>query len=385
MTLELQGSVTLEQFADAVARFHRLIAALSADSEVGDVRWEINALDVGSTTATAQGISQNGASPDRIEQVVRNYLEVGQALEKGGVVPYPAPVEKEARALGGMLRSGIDAVRFETAESEAIVREPTTAPVVPAAPQARGAYGAVSGRVQTLTSRNQLRFTLYDRLYDRAVSCYLAEDRETLMREMWDKLATVEGWVTRDPASGRPLAVRRNYERHAAYGGRCAGLHECAECPSARGRRSFARGSDPTNSRWRVRPPHLLGRMRLSVVHRRPMAIRITCQDGRVLRPDWLGSSGPGTTGHLTGVGVAQAERRNAPRDRAAHGGVRDAHLRRATAQVGRARRLPDSGADRRPDAALGQGVTRRRIEVAVDLPAYRSRTMTGLARFSSI
>jgi hypothetical protein len=29
------------------------------------------------------------------------------------------------------------------------------------------------------------------------------------MREMWDKLATVEGRVARDPMSGRPLAVRR--------------------------------------------------------------------------------------------------------------------------------------------------------------------------------
>jgi hypothetical protein len=54
-----------------------------------------------------------------------------------------------------------------------------------------------------------LRFTLYDRIDERPVSCYLAEGREDLMREIWDKLATVEGWVTRDPISGRPLAVRR--------------------------------------------------------------------------------------------------------------------------------------------------------------------------------
>jgi hypothetical protein len=211
VTIELQGRVTLEQFAEAVARFHRLIAALSADSKADDVRWEINALEVGSTTATAQGVSQNGDAPERIEQVVRNYLEVGRALESGATVPYPAPVRKEAEGFVAMLRSGIEAVRFETAESEAIVREAAATPAaqpVESAPTL-GSYGAVTGRVQTLTSRLHLRFTLYDRLHDRAVSCYLAEGRESLMREMWDKLATVEGWVTRDPLSGRPLAVRR--------------------------------------------------------------------------------------------------------------------------------------------------------------------------------
>jgi len=210
VTLELQGRVTLKQFSEAVAHFHRLITALSVESKAENVRWEINALEVGSTTATAQGISENGTAPERIEQVVRNYLEVGEALERGVTVPYRPPVEKEARALVAMLRTGIDAVRFETAESEAIVREATT-PAQAKAPQTgtTGSYGAVTGRVQTLTSRNQLRFTLYDRLYDRAVSCYLAEGRQSLMREMWDKLATVEGRVARDPMSGRPLAVRR--------------------------------------------------------------------------------------------------------------------------------------------------------------------------------
>lgn len=43
---------------------------------------------------------------------------------------------------------------------------------------------------------------------DKAVSCYLAEGYEEIMRGVWGKIATVEGLVTRDPLSGRPLAVR---------------------------------------------------------------------------------------------------------------------------------------------------------------------------------
>lgn len=212
VTLELQGSVSLPQFAEAVGHFHALIAALSLESKAVDVRWEIADLNASSAIATVRGISVNGGEPDRIEQVVRNYLEVGQALESRMTVPYSSSVQKEAKGLIGMLRSGIEGVRFDTAEGEVTLRElPVAAtpsgPTPP--PRTLGAYGAVTGRVQTLSSRSQLRFTLYDRLYERAVSCYVAEGRESLLREIWDKRATVEGWVTRDPASGRPLAVRR--------------------------------------------------------------------------------------------------------------------------------------------------------------------------------
>ena len=70
-------------------------------------------------------------------------------------------------------------------------------------------YGGVEGRVQTLTSRGSLRFTLYDLFYDRAVSCYLSEGREDLMRDAWGRYVLVEGMVYRDPVGGRPTSVRR--------------------------------------------------------------------------------------------------------------------------------------------------------------------------------
>jgi hypothetical protein len=209
VTLELQGSVSLEQFAEAVSHFQGLIAALSAESNLA-ARWEIEDLHGASATVTSRALPENGFVPERVDEVVSGYLEVGRALEGHKTIPYPPRVRREAQGIAEVLRTGVEAVRFETAESDAIVREvaPAVAPVPPPV-QSVGSYGAVTGRVQTLTSRSRLRFTLYDRLYDRAVSCYLTEGREPEMREMWDKLATVEGWVTRDPLSGRPLAVRR--------------------------------------------------------------------------------------------------------------------------------------------------------------------------------
>jgi len=212
VTLELQGTVSLSDFSTAVARFDALIAALTAESDGGGIAWQIDALEYSSAITTARGVSTNGTIPERIDRVVRAYLEVGQALESGGTIPFSPVVKQSADALVRMLNGGtIKAIRFETADDDAIVRQPSTL-TIPAAPAPRprsASYGAVTGRIQTLTSRNALRFAIYDHIHDRAVSCYLVEGGQAIMREMWDRMATVEGWVSRDPESGRPLTVRR--------------------------------------------------------------------------------------------------------------------------------------------------------------------------------
>lgn len=211
ITLALDGVVSLSDFSTAVARFNGLVAALAVDAKVEGVIWQIDALDYSSAITTARGVSENGAQPEQIDRVVRAYIEVGQALEQGNTIPYPANVQKEARGIADILRgSAVEAIRFETAESDAIIRKPATTVSVPAVSVEREeAYGAVTGRIQTLTNRNSLRFILYDHIYDRAVSCYLAEGRESMMLQMWGRIATVEGWISRDPGNGRPLTVRR--------------------------------------------------------------------------------------------------------------------------------------------------------------------------------
>jgi len=103
-------------------------------------------------------------------------------------------------------------VRFETAEADATIRSLEEAFAASGAPESPSpqpvAYGGVTGRVQTLSSRGGLRFTLYDVLFDRAVSCYLAEGQEEIMRDVWGRMAVVEGLVTRDRVTGRPQVVR---------------------------------------------------------------------------------------------------------------------------------------------------------------------------------
>lgn len=56
--------------------------------------------------------------------------------------------------------------------------------------------------------RNGLRFTLYDLLEDKSVTCYPEADQEDVVRGAWGHVAVVEGWVKRDPGTQRPLTIR---------------------------------------------------------------------------------------------------------------------------------------------------------------------------------
>jgi len=212
ITLALHGDVSLDRFAEAIRRFAALVRALEQATGAKHITWEITDLEANSARATAVGVATNGAeAEDEVERVVRGFLVVGQSLERGAAIPFTPAVRREAKLLTHVLNGGVKAIRFETAEDEANVRAEIGQIQTPLP---RPARGAVEGRIQTLSSRSGLRFTLYDTLHDRAVSCYLAEGSEDVMRNAWGRRAVVEGFVTRDPETDRPLAVRqvRNVE-----------------------------------------------------------------------------------------------------------------------------------------------------------------------------
>lgn len=212
ITLMLEGDVTLETFATAVKSLHSLITALTIE-EGGGIEWKIEDLQPGSALATIKGYSPQS---ERVERVVRGYNDIGRALRENVQIHGGRKVSGPARRLGRLVGDGVRRVRFETQEDTIILDKPPTR-----RPKTGGdrlslppkatvvAFGAVEGEVQTLTKRNVLRFTLYDALYDRPVSCYLQSGQEDLMREVWGQHALVEGLVSRDPTNGQPIAVRQ--------------------------------------------------------------------------------------------------------------------------------------------------------------------------------
>jgi hypothetical protein len=210
ITLVLNGEVSLRDFSDAVGGLLALISGLQKEiAGQASIEWLVDSLDAGSATATVRGIPENGTPSAAVERVVHAYGDVGLAIRTGKQFNYSPPVKAAATRIVSLVKGRITSVRFETPDVD--VEFSTEARPFEAAEIMQGseyAYGATKGRVQSMTSRGQLRFTLYDLIDDRAISCYLARGSEDIMREAWGKLVLVEGLVRRDPETGRATTVR---------------------------------------------------------------------------------------------------------------------------------------------------------------------------------
>jgi hypothetical protein len=210
VTIVLAGDVPLTAFAKAITRFDALVRGLSGEVGAPELEWVIEDLERSSALATVRGVGD----PERVTQVVQAYGKLGKSLE--GNVPldsHSRAVRIAAHGLRAILGGRVESIRLETAEGDATIRaaSPTLRLVTPgevSRPMV-AAYGAIEGRVQTLSNRGGLRFTLYDLLHDRAVSCYLQEGHEEIMRDAWGKVAAVGGWISRDPLTGRPTTIRQ--------------------------------------------------------------------------------------------------------------------------------------------------------------------------------
>ena len=209
VTLALDGEISLRDFGIAVQSLQELVQALGVEVARGvSIAWFVEHLDSSSAIVTVRAESDDDRA---VREVTQEYLAVGRALEAGEAPHYSFDVVRPALEIAGLINGAIGFARFETAEAEAIVR----ASVAPSEPADRTAglrliaFGAVEGVVQTLSSRKGLRFTLFDSVHDKAVSCYLHEDQEELMRDAWGRRALVEGSVSREPETGRPLSVRQ--------------------------------------------------------------------------------------------------------------------------------------------------------------------------------
>lgn len=205
VTVVLGGDPTLDDLGTAVVALSDLLRGLAVEARRAGVTWIVDALEKSSAGVTVRG---HGDRSD-VQEIANLYLSTAEKLRVGESVP-----NRVAEAAGRFLRildDRVPEIRFETADDDVtIVNESAAQPrvltVLPLVPV--GVYGAVEGRVQTLSSRGSLRFTLYDLRHDKAISCYLNRGDEEKMRDAWGRIAVVEGIVKRDPPTGRPQTVR---------------------------------------------------------------------------------------------------------------------------------------------------------------------------------
>ncbi len=205
LTVALEGdSISLEKFTVALQATLRMANALANEVARGiDIDWVIQSLDKSSATATVQGVS---ADTEGVELTVAAFGEVAYALEACERITRSRAVLTQARKFEKLLGEGVTEVRLETPDRDATIRSLGYL-AIPVEVPSRQSYGAVRGRIQTLSNRGSLRFVLYDALDDKAVACYLRDDQRELIRGLWDRLAVVEGLVRRN-SQGRPVTIR---------------------------------------------------------------------------------------------------------------------------------------------------------------------------------
>jgi hypothetical protein len=202
LTLALGGDIPFDEFTKTMERFHRLVDLLTQDlGRNAQITWIVDDLLIGSAVVSIRGEAEQD---EAVERIARAYAVIGESLEHNQPIPYSPPIVQAAKSLTKVLNGQITSIQFEAGGSVSTVT--STVPVEQAAGLI-GAYGSIEGRVETLTSRRGLGFTLYDLLYDRAIRCHLEPEQADEVRDAWDRRAIVSGWVRRDPASGRPVMI----------------------------------------------------------------------------------------------------------------------------------------------------------------------------------
>lgn len=205
VTLAIDGVIEVSDLAIAVDRFSKVLRALAEESGAGDrLGWVVSGLEFGSATLTASPEAHDAETARLIPGVVHEYLETARQVQQ-----HPGADHRQAvryvRDLVALTSRTATEVRFETAEDDVVFTGPAPADTSTPSPRA---IGSVVGRVQTLQARGALRFTLYDLVHDKAISCFLRPGAEDLMRGAWGNVVEVTGLVTRDPLTDRPRSVR---------------------------------------------------------------------------------------------------------------------------------------------------------------------------------
>lgn len=208
-TIALNGEVDLAVFSKAIEHFNSLMNALAAAvAKPAKINWQLESLEVSSAIATVRGISEKD-NDDAVAEVLLAYETVGRDAQYGQQSRFGDRVNSAAQKLCSLINGKINSIRFETADADFDVVSPfgESHGLAGAVPTPMKAEGAVQGRVQSLSNRGGLRFTLYDAVDDHAVSCYLSEGMEPRMREAWGRLCLAYGSVRRS-SSGRVSTVR---------------------------------------------------------------------------------------------------------------------------------------------------------------------------------
>jgi hypothetical protein len=208
--IQLDGTVSLRRWTAVLSAWHKSLSEIS--KEVGQdkvLSISIDGLTYGSaiTEVSAEFDTELAAV-----QFTQTYDSLSRGLRNGNIIDFPVPLQKFGKKL-------IDAAKIDNGDGFILSSETgdfavsldskiARLDVLRAAPDQAVAYGSVSGRLQSLSSRGSLRVVVFDEINDKAVRCTITSDQHERVRKLWDQHVTVHGLVNRDPITGRPLSVK---------------------------------------------------------------------------------------------------------------------------------------------------------------------------------
>ncbi len=198
LTLALDGEVTLKDFSQAMQRFREIVEGLSNEiAPDAKIDWIVDELKKKCAIASIRGIPLTGDDVESVKSIRAAYTELGRKIVHGETLTNEYPVVNAVTGLRKLINGRITSVRFETKEKKYTIKKHTIFSPTKTYWDTE-TFGCVRGRVESISKRHHLHFTLYDYDDDHPVQCYYKDGQKEEMRNIWDKLVYVEGIINRD-------------------------------------------------------------------------------------------------------------------------------------------------------------------------------------------
>lgn len=204
--LKLDGIIPLDLYSKALNHFTSIVFKLS--DEIGGsehIDWTVTELRTGSAIQTIRGYAQN---PERVERVVAAMGIAMKSASSGDIIPYSHDIENHIQGLTSVLNGKITAMHIVAGNIPiSTIYNPIDFDITDDKNTKRD-LGVIIGYVRSVTDKPNIRITLYDTLFDKAIKCYLSADYENAARKVWRQKVAVTGMIKRDSITGRPIDIR---------------------------------------------------------------------------------------------------------------------------------------------------------------------------------
>ena len=211
LTLELDGSeITLEKFRKGVNAFIGLLKAItkSVCRDVPPVEWRMQ-VKAGSLLVGTNAAAD--ANPNHVRRILELMDQgLNQFGEAGVVSPvYPKAAIKHIRKLSSLTATKAD---DDTRVSLWVKRQrrEITPITYSSAREALGTgfneNGTVEGQLSVLSERKSVHYVIYERVWDRPVTCTVPDNLLEVMMDLWRGRVAAHGMVHYSP-DGVPTRI----------------------------------------------------------------------------------------------------------------------------------------------------------------------------------